>query len=193
MPDEEGLTDEERRALDALPGEAPVPHGFEDRVVAALRERGLVASGSRPEVRPRRQLVRLGLAAGLVGSGFGAGLLASRPEGGASAPDGRSLYLLLLYPGPHHAAGGRVDEEARVAEYGAWARRLRSAGQFVSAERLKDAALVLGGDVPGAAPPGPQGFFLIRARDGAEAEAVARECPHLRHGGRVAVQAVDPT
>jgi len=51
----------------------------------------------------------------------------------------------------------------------------------------------LGHGPPEAGATGPQGFFLVLARDDAEAEASARDCPHLRHGGRVAVQAVDPT
>jgi hypothetical protein len=80
MPAEDELTASERRALDALPDGAPVPPGLADRVVGALRARGLV-----------------------------------------------------------------------------------------------------------------MGFFLIRARDHAQAEAIARDCPHLRHGGGVAVHEVDPT
>jgi hypothetical protein len=63
----------------------------------------------------------------------------------------------------------------------------------VSAEKLRDGARVLEGNEPAASGAGPQGFFLVRARDLDEAEAIARACPHLRHGGRVAVQAVEPT
>lgn len=192
-PMENELTDAERRALDALSGESPVPRGYEDRVVAALRERGLVAAAPRAAAGARRQLVRLGLAAGLFGSGLGAGLLAARREHDAAPPASGPLYLLLLYPGPGSVALGPADEEARVAEYGAWAGRLRRAGQLVSAERLREDGLRLGDGPPEAWAAGPQGFFLVRARDDAEAEALARACPHLRHGGRVALQAVEPT
>jgi hypothetical protein len=41
--------------------------------------------------------------------------------------------------------------------------------------------------------PRVSGFFLIRAGSLDEAEAIARDCPHLRHGGRVLVRDVDPT
>jgi hypothetical protein len=136
--------------------------------------------------------VRLGLAAGLFGSGVGAGLLLPRRGGGPGA-DGGPLYLLLLYPGPGFVGGGAADEQARVAEYAAWAGRLRRDGRLVSAERLKDGGRLLSGGAPAAVESGPQGFFLVRARDGAGAEAIARDCPHLRHGGRVAVHEVDPT
>lgn len=79
-----------------------------------------------------------------------------------------------------------------MAEYGAWAGRLHRASQLVGAEKLTHDVRLLEGSALVASPvPGPQGFFLIRARDLAEAEAIARECPHLRHGGRVSIQAVD--
>jgi YCII-related domain len=189
MPDEDELTETERRALDALPDEAPLPPGYEDRVVAALRAGGLLAA-SPAAVRPRRQLVRLGLAAGLFGSGLGAGWLAARADHAGVAPGGGPLYLLLLYAGPDDVAG----EPARVAEYAAWASRLRRAGRLVGAERLRNhGLLLLGGSSEAAWDSGPQGFFLVRAQSDAEAETIARDCPHLRHGGRVAVQAVDPT
>jgi hypothetical protein len=193
MTDEDELTEAERRALDALPGESRVPPGFEDRVVESLRARALL-NVTRPEpTAPRRSMLRLGLAAGLFGSGVGTGLLATRHAGTVPGPPAGPLYLLLLYPGSGFRAGSAADEAARVAEYTAWAGRLRRAGQLVSAERLKHGARLLEGDAPVASVPGPQGFFLIRARNAEEAEAIARDCPHLHHGGRLAVQAVDPT
>jgi len=193
MNDEDELTEAERRALDALPAESRVPAGFEDRVVEALRARGLLDVTRQPSARPRRSMLQLGLAAGLFGTGLGTGLIAARYARTAPAPLPGSLYLLLLYPGSGFRAGSAADEAARVAEYAAWAGRLRRAGQLVSAERLKHDARLLEGDAPVASEPGPQGFFLIHARNVEEAESLARDCPHLRHGGRLAVQAVDPT
>jgi hypothetical protein len=181
MTDDDDLTDAERRALAALAAETPLRAGFEDRVVDGLVARGLLTRTAPPlPARRRRTLVELGLAAGLFGAGFGTAFLARRGE-----PDG-SLYLLLLYPGPRFAEG---DEQARVSEYAAWAQRLRRAGQLVSAERLGDGGSLLPADAA-VAPPVPQGFFLIRARDSREADAIARGCPHLAHGGVVAVHAV---
>lgn len=137
-------------------------------------------------------MLRLGLAAGLFGSGLGTGLITARRLGPKPESVGGALYLLLLYSGPRFVEGRAADEAARVTEYRAWAGRLQRAGQLVSAEKLKDSARLLEGDALVASPePGPQGYFLIRARDMAEAEAIARDCPHLRHGGRVSAQAVD--
>jgi len=189
--DEQDLTDAQRRALLELPAEAPVPAGLEDRVVEALRKRGLVAP---PTVRPRAsspRLARLAAAAALFAAGMGAGVFAARV--GSSPPPEGSLYLLLLYPGAAYAEGGPADEAARAAEYGAWAGSLRREGRLVEAERLKAGAQVIEGGSGAESSEGPQGFFLVRARDPAQAQAIARACPHLRHGGRVALQAVDPT
>jgi hypothetical protein len=192
MPDDDELTEAERRAIAALPAEGSVPEGLEDRVVASLRERGLLGATAPPATASsRRQLLRLGLAAGLFGSGLGTGLIAAHRAGPAAQATG-PLYLLLLYPGPRFVEGSAADEAARVAEYGAWAGRLHRASQLVSAEKLThDVRLLEGSALVDSPVPGPQGFFLIRARDLAEAEAIARECPHLRHGGRVSIQAVD--
>ena len=37
------------------------------------------------------------------------------------------------------------------------------------------------------------GFFLIRASGFAEAQRIAADCPHLRHGGRVELRTIQPT
>jgi len=64
----------------------------------------------------------------------------------------------------------------------------------VSAEKLKDEpsawfggeVSVVGGDRLG-------GFFLIRVHDAAEARQIAEACPHLKHGGRVELRAIQKT
>jgi hypothetical protein len=86
------------------------------------------------------------------------------------------------------------DVEARlVAEYAAWARGLQEEGKLLSAEKLADEPAELLGS--GASPEGDRvgGFFLIRAASFEEAQRIARDCPHLRHGGRVELRAIEPT
>jgi hypothetical protein len=39
-------------------------------------------------------------------------------------------------------------------------------------------------------PAQPRGFFVVRARDFAEARRIAETCPHLRHGGRIVLRRV---
>lgn len=188
--DEDELTDAEKSALAGLPADAALPAGLEDRVVEALRVRGLVRGTRHARYPP-------GLAAAVAASLFACGVVTgllvrgSTPRGESAATE--PTYLLLLYPGPGYVAGDAADEAKRVAEYGAWAGRLRRDGQLLGAEKLGGQAVVLEGGGRTSAGDGPQGYFLIRARSLEEARAIARGCPHLGHGGRVTVQVVDPT
>ncbi len=178
MTEDEELTPEEEAALRALPREAEPPPALEERVVGALRDRGLVAR--------RRPVSWNSLAAGLVL--FAAGLVAGRWLPARPAHPAEPVYLLLLYAGPDRTTG---DEAARAHEYGAWAASLRKDGRLLGAERLGSEQRVLGeGSL--AELPAPRGYFLFRASDMQEALAIARTCPHLRHGGQVAVQPLDP-
>jgi hypothetical protein len=194
--DDEDLTESERRALRDLPSEAVVPPALEDRVVESLRRRGLLAR--RAPWLGAIGLWRAAAAVVIFAAGTGTGLLAERSRtatspAGPASPSAGALYLLLLYSGPTFEEGSADDEAARVAEYGAWAGSLAHEGRLVHAEKLEPEPRVIG-DAPSrilAAP--PQGFFLVRARDLADAQAIARACPHIRHGGQVAVHAIAPT
>ena len=183
--DEDELTDAERSALAGLPAESALPPGLEDRVVQALRARGLVARGRRGPSRGWQATA----AAALFLCGMGTGLVARRPAPPTTGPS----YLLLLYPAPGYVAGDAAEEARRVAEYGEWAGRLHREGRLLGAEKLGGQALVLEAGRLAASGEGPQGYFLVRARSLEEAQAIARSCPHLAHGGQVTVQVVDPT
>ena len=113
----------------------------------------------------------------------------------AAAPtDASQQYLLLLYDNEPTRNLSPAQLEGIIAEYSAWARGLRAAGKLVSAEKLKDEpsawfggeVSVVGGDRLG-------GFFLIRVHDAAEARQIAEACPHLKHGGRVELRAIQKT
>ncbi len=168
---------------------APPPAELEERVVATLRARGLLGGTA----APRRTLAPrwtwpVAIAAGLLlfAGGFGLG---RRP---ASAPAiGMSQYTLLLYEGPGFNAAG-IGEPALVQEYSAWAGELAGRGQLVAGEKLSAEAWTLGAPVP-AGVPAPTGYFVIAASTPDEALALARTCPHLKHGGTVAVRPVEPT
>ena len=94
--------------------------------------------------------------------------------------------MLLLY--------GEVTgtERELVSEYAAWARAARTNGRFMTGERLDRKVLVLGGE-PGSVEPAAAGYFIFTAPTAADAEALARSHPHLRHGGRVMLRRIDPT
>ena len=194
---EEGGSEMEARALRELPRElAPRPE-LEERVVAALAGRGLVRV-------PRGGRGRIGRAAAAVAAGLllmAAGVWIGRalPQGRARtiAPDASPRFVLFLLRGQE---SDRPEEEgARVAEYRAWARGLAASGRSVSGEKLDDREERLGapGAPVAAAAVAPEeeirGYFVISAASLDDALAVARACPHLRHGGKIVVRPIAAT
>ena len=104
-------------------------------------------------------------------------------------------YLLLLHERPaDDAAVNAAEMKEIVARYSAWARSLAERGLLAGGEKLCDDGgrhLRLQDGRP-LATDGPYaeahdvigGYFVIKAADDAAAEALARECPHLRGGAR---------
>lgn len=151
------------------------PHDLENRVTRAVRARRTVARRTQLALAAML-LVALG---GFVGRWW---TLSSNP----SAVQPR--YLLLLFEGPGYDSLSS-SHEARVAEYGNWARDLARQGRLVDAAELDPAEQRLG-PVPAGTSGGHllAGMFIVRARDEAEALAIAATCPHLKHGGGVSVR-----
>ena len=114
---------------------------------------------------------------------FVAGVATGRATQPAPGDTPTARYALLLYGG--HETPNEV-EGARAQEYGRWAANL-SGARFVSGEELGPVVGAYGPGVPSSAEP-VEGFFLIDAPSDTAAIAVARECPHLRYGGRVVLQ-----
>lgn len=99
-------------------------------------------------------------------------------------------YMLLLHQVPNYNMDlPREKMLDMTRRYMAWADRLRQKGKLAGGEKL-----VAGGvrhvrieNGKPVASDGPYaeakdvigGYFVIEARDAAEAEAIARECPHL--------------
>ena len=119
------------------------------------------------------------VAASMVIAAFTAGRITA-PRPAVSATGQR--FALLLY------AGGTGGGDDRAAEYGAWAVDARRAGRAVSGERLADAALVAGAAFADPAP--LRGFFIVQAKDAAEALELAKRHPHARDG-TVVVRPID--
>ena len=186
----------ESDAMWAQLAELPTPAPAIDaraRFNAALRRESVAPRGS------IRQIVLLAAALMLgVVLGYGATRIrgTAAPARVAAASDSAPQFLLLLYD-----SGGRSSPpispdrmKAIIAEYSAWAGRLAAAGQLVSAEKLSDSpAQWLGGSVATTDGATVGGFFLIRARDLAEARRIAEGCPHLKYGGRIELRPIHPT
>lgn len=165
-----------------------VPSALEERVVNSLRAAGRLA----PEERMRRWSRRhwLGVAAGIA-AGFAGGLMLPRGSAAASGP----RWMVLLYEDEHYRPAEPGHEAERVDAYRRWADDLARRGLLVDAGELAPSSTLLAGpglpDLP-ARPVGSlaTGFFVIAAADAADAERIARECPHLGFGGRLEVRAV---
>jgi hypothetical protein len=171
--------------LKALDREIAPAALLEARVLRTLRGRGLLRrSGTGTAWR-----ALVGAAAAVIL--FTAGYLAGRPTGG-TAVEGRR-YVLLLYEDAAFAPS--QPEEQLVAEYSAWAASLGQEGRLDLGEKLANEELVLrpGADSALAETGAIGGFFVIRAGSDAEAVTIAKTCPHLKYGGRIAVRAIVET
>lgn len=110
-------------------------------------------------------------------------------------------FMLLLHEDQGQFDGRAPDEQVRVTkEYMAWATKMREEKRFVGGEKLTDdAGKVLrpkGGKIVLTDGPYAEskeivgGYFAIHARDYAEACEIAKQCPHLKFGGRVEVRQI---
>ena len=180
-------TAEERAGLAALRIDQTPPDALEVAVVGALAQRGLVRRAPSPFARWAKVAAALAAAACLFGAGLFVGSRPGRPPG---RPD-RPRYLLLLEGGN---ALTPKEEARRVVEYRAWARKEAAAGRLLSGDKLEPAARSLGAEpARSAGGEAAGGFFIIVAKDDAEALAIAHGCPHLAHGGRVVVRRIATT
>ncbi len=181
--------------LESLPPELQPPADAEERTVAALRRAGVLG-------KQKRRVNALAAAAAAIVclvAGAAAGRRMAAPAAVVEAGDPRAQYLLLLYDDPGSETPP-AEEAARVSEYSAWAGALAASQSLVGAEKLRGAEVTFVRDreerreARANAPGGLLGgFFLVRAATEAEALRIARECPHLRHGGRVVLRPVEPT
>ena len=180
--------------LNTLEREAVVPPQLKGRITQSLRDLGLIR-GPTP-VRRRLWLTAGAMAAAtlLFVTGFGIGRRPVKP-----AADTRPSFMLLLYEGRDFRLGPSLA--AAEAEYDAWADSVQQGGAGVVGRALVHAAQLLRNTPQGvrvesedaASPQGMiDGFFIIRVTDEAEAVAIARTHPHLRHGGWIVLRPIKP-
>ncbi len=111
-------------------------------------------------------------------------------------------FMLILHDDMPTLGRMSPDEMQRIiARYQAWSGKMAQAGKLAGGEKLKDE----GGkhlSAPGgklAVKDGPYaeakevvgGFFLIEAKDYAEAVQLCADCPHLALGGRIELREID--
>lgn len=178
----EPLSDEERRAYRAVAACPPAPAGLEGRIVRTLRRERLLT-------RPLWQRAAPWALAALAGGGlFLAGRLSSPPASPSPPMTGAPRFVLFLQE-PVSASPSPEEEAARVQEYSRWARAQAARGSLLEGEKLKDESAIL--PALSAGPSRTTGYFVVTAADLDGALALARTCPHLRHGGGIVVRPID--
>jgi hypothetical protein len=169
---EEAAFDELRDCLAALPAAQASGAELEERTVRALRAKGQF------EIRPaaRHGFSPTWRRIGWIAAAAVLAIAVSRPwqRLGTRATSGAS-YLLLLYEGAGYRAPAPAQRSGRVAEYRRWADSLGAIGRLERAAELDGQGPVAG-------------FFIVRAESEAQAETLARDCPHTKYGGRVEVR-----
>ena len=169
------------------------PGSLEQRVVDLLRSRRLLAPRTRKHFGWAWAFTSLSACVFCFVVGV---LFRSRSVAIPAEPTG-TRYVLFLTHSSSVATSGTAEEIALVQEYSAWAQRQRVGGHLIAGERLDDASLELSGPLGlreiHAEDTSLGGYFVIAAPDLDAAVAIARTCPHLKHGGTVVIRPIDPT
>jgi hypothetical protein len=167
----------------ALGGESPADRASQDEVVTALRAGGHLRTG-----RASGPLGRALLTAAATFILFTGGAWWGKRQA-ADPPDTRPLFALFLLEDDSFQGYRTVGHDSLVTEYTAWARELATAGQLVLGEELDDREIPLGaaGVLPG---PRITGLFVLALDNEEAALAVARGCPHLKHGGGIILRPI---
>ena len=194
MSGDEDLTPEEKRALEGLASGPEPPPALEDAVVSRLAERGLITARGGEQRRWAAWALAAAAGVALFAAGLAVGQRRSAPAPpAATAAPAAARYVLLLYDAPDEPQLTESEIVSRVSEYRDWAVGLRRQGSDISGEKLSSQSLDLGA---AAAVPGPEplgGYFVFSARDRDAALAIARSCPHLKHGGRAELRPIEET
>lgn len=194
--DDRDLSDAERRALRALADGPEPPRALAAAAVRRLAEAGLISEGA--PVSPRRKGWGMRLAAAaaalvLFGLGWAVGARRAAVRSPASVAP---RFALFLYDAPDEKGLTEAEMGARIDEYRSWARGVRASGREIAGEKLQPEGRFVGPGPPDSSsvsgwPLG--GYFVISAPDMESAIAVAKTCPHVKHGGRVEVRPIART
>ena len=177
--------------LASLPREMEPSPQVEERVVRALKDRGLIAGQRRRPMAHWWQLAAAALIAAAIGW-MGHGLVEPAERGPVAE---REFLLLLSEP---EALRTTKSEAELVQEYRSWAASLVGQNRLVGAGKLESGGRLLRGSVEGERPPtaggaldSVTGYFLVRADSWEEALELAASCPHLDYGGEISVRLLE--
>lgn len=191
MKDED--SNNELLRLDSLRKELSPPAELEERIVSHLNRRKLIRHHHRDRFLTFQRVV----AAAACILFFLAGTLYQKAKIGkqssAVSMSESTFVLFLLEDDSYQDAQGMQQQQERISAYRDWAIGLRKQGIPVSGTKLHDEQTYLGKAIEEER--GQEqisGYFLIDATSAEQALAIARNCPHLRYGGKIEVRRVHP-
>jgi len=186
------LSEAEAAALAALRLPVTPPEQFEQRVVDALPFRAPMQSRRTNLGSIVRPLLATAAAVIIFLAGRSIGERRAAPE--LRSEDAQ--FMILLFEDAAYVQPEPGQEGARATEYGDWASDLAARGIRIEGDELLPGGVTLTGasgagsiepSVPGTPAGRFAGYFIMDGSDMEQAIAIARETPHLRYGGRVAV------
>jgi hypothetical protein len=188
-PEQEPRNTEWRQRLAVLGQEKPTDARREARAVEALKRAGVLRTHRRYSGFSRLLIAAAaGLVLFLAGSWWG-----RQTRDRALVAQGQRFALFLLEDSTFQGTE-QVGHDSLVAEYSAWAGELAASGNLILGEELGARVWPLGLTEAAAVPAARiTGFFVLSATTQTEALAIARSCPHLRHGGGIVVRPIVPT
>lgn len=185
---------EEKAKFAALPRESIPSTSLEERIVSALKAKGLIRLTPSLRIWTLPRLSGAFAAAVLIlAVGFGVGKWQSRPS--LKKPI-QPMFILLLY----EEKGASKHETDRVIEYTAWARTIAQSNHLLGGAKLQYDGWLMrrvadGLDVRDISREDEDeliaGYFLIQAANYDEAEKIAASCPHLKYGGLIELRQID--
>jgi len=110
-------------------------------------------------------------------------------------------FMMLLHSEPSPEGSYSPEEiQAVVQKYQEWSEKMGAAGKLAGGNKLaNDAGKVLHGAETVSVVDGPfaetkeviGGYFVLEAKDYAEATELSRSCPHLAFGGTIELRQID--
>lgn len=188
-------------SLGRLPREMTPPATLEDATVASLRNAGLLGARGGSRLNLGSWVLAASVAAIAFTGGVAFAKRAAPPI--AAAPTVQPTFALLLY-GPSGSGEDSATHAMRAMEYNEWANAYHPAGRIIGGEAFGVSVAALAAQSVGRGTDSiivsdePMnnndfvGYFLVQAPNRDAAVLLARNCPHLKYGGKVVVRRVWP-
>ena len=183
---EDKLSEAERRLFNSLEKELQPPGSLEAKIVSQLYGEGLIKNN-----KPKKRYMRIVMAVAAAILIFIGGIYADRESSISPVSiNPERGYMLILYEDQNFRAG---DPETMAKEYGQWMQNTLERGVKITGQELDQRATVVGneGQVTRVEPCNEgkiTGYFILEANSLRDALVVARDNPHTKYGGTIAVK-----